>query len=127
MLRLREEIALAGTCLLALAVMSCAFAAGTLSAGEKETPVENSLTKEGHERRIIHAWDGCTMWGTILSGSREIPGDPAQFSKRILEEMIDEEAAAHVDAISYCLFTAFWSDLPSSKITDLCSSSATSA
>ncbi|MFV1968168.1 MAG: hypothetical protein ACC628_22320, partial [Pirellulaceae bacterium] len=40
-------------------------------------------------------------------------------SKRILEEMIDEEAAAHVDAIAYCLFTAFWSDLPSSKITDL--------
>ena len=74
--------------------------------------------------RIVHVWDGCTMWLTILdqrvgAPNREIPGPAAQFSKRILEEMIDEEAAAHVDAIAYCLFTAFWSDLPSSKITDL--------
>ena len=65
------------------------------------------------------------MWMTILNtgfygdDNREIPGDSAQFSKRILEEMIDEEAAAHVDAISYCLFTAFWSDLSCSKVTDL--------
>jgi hypothetical protein len=32
---------------------------------------------------------------------------------------IDEEAAAHVDAVSYCLFTAFWSSLPDSALTDL--------
>jgi len=83
-------------------------------------------TKEDVRKgRIIHSWDGCTMWMTILNvgyygaNNREIPEDAAAFSKRILEEMIDEEAAAHVDAISYCLFTAFWSDLPSSRITDL--------
>jgi hypothetical protein len=49
--------------------------------------------------RIVHVWDGCTMWLTILdqrvgAPNREIPGPAAQFSKRILEEMIDEEAAA---------------------------------
>ena len=60
------------------------------------------------------------MWETILKAeNRVIPQPKAQFSKRILEEMIHEEAAAHVDAIAYCLFTAFWSDLPSSKITDI--------
>ena len=75
--------------------------------------------------RIVHAWDGCTMWSAILNvdyngpPSREIPGPAAQFSQRILEELVDEEAAAHVDTIAYCLFTAFWSDVPSSKLTDL--------
>ena len=65
------------------------------------------------------------MWSTILNvdyngpPNREIPKPVAQFSKRILEELIDEEAAAHVDAISYCLFTGGWSDVPTSKITDL--------
>ena len=105
---------------------------------------ENSVVQEGHiektptgpataqrvatlprNGRIVHAWDGCTMWSAILNvnyfgpPNREIPGPPAEFSQRILEELIDEEAAAHVDAISYCLFTAFWSDVPSSKLTDL--------
>ena len=83
-------------------------------------------TGNSAERYILHAWDGCTMWTTLLSvdpagvvSNREIPEDAAGFSRRILEEMIDEEAATHVDAISYCLFTAFWSDLPGSAVTDL--------
>ena len=77
--------------------------------------------------KILHSWDGCSMWATILDGDvydpknrdRGISQPVAQFSKRMLEELIDEEAAAHVDAIAYCLFTAFWSDVPSSKTTDL--------
>ena len=74
---------------------------------------------------VLHAWDGVTMWATILNDNyypkpnRQIPKPAARFSRRILEEMIDEEAAAHIDAISYCLFTAFWSDVPKSKVTDL--------
>ena len=74
---------------------------------------------------ILHAWDGVTMWSTILNvdyygkPNREIPEPAAAFSRRILEEMVDEEAAAHVDAISYCLFTAFESDVPSSNVTEL--------
>lgn len=80
--------------------------------------------KDSPPKRILHAWDGVTMWATILnlnyyeSPNREIPKPAAKFSKRILEEMVDEEAAAHVDAISYCLFTAFWSDVPASKVTE---------
>jgi len=82
--------------------------------------VSGATKEDMRKRRIVHSWDGCTMWSTILNAnSREIRGDVAQFSKRILAEMIDEEAAAYVDAISYCLFTAFWSDLPSSKVADL--------
>jgi hypothetical protein len=75
--------------------------------------------------RIVHAWDGCTMWSTIFNvdyygpPNREIPAPAAPFSKRMLQELIDEEAAAHIDAISYCLFTAGWSDVPSSETTDL--------
>jgi len=73
-------------------------------------------------RKILLSWDGVSAWGSILAGKsseRKASEPVAQFSKRILEELIDEESAAHVDAIVYCLFTAFWSDLPSSKITDL--------
>ena len=82
-------------------------------------------TPEKTQRRILHAWDGVTMWATILntnyytSPNREIPKPAAKFSQRILEELVDEEAAANVDTISYCLFTAFWSDVPSSKVTEL--------
>ena len=106
--------------LLALVLVNCVFAMAVSGAGEAETPVDQGVSPHRGEGRIVHSWDGCTMWATILNVSnREIPGDVALFSKRILEEMIDEEAAAHVDAIAYCLFTAFWSDLPSSKITEL--------
>ena len=106
-----------GPCLFVFVAVSCVSAAS--SVGETEMPPDHSVSPHRGKGQIVHAWDGCTMWGTILSGRREVPGDAAQFSKRILEEMIDEEAAAHVDAIAYCLFTAFWSDLPSSTVTDL--------
>ena len=99
------------------------------SGGAEETTNGSATRKKGaadsRVGRIVHAWDGCTMWSTILnvdyygSPNREIPTPAAAFSKRMLEELVDEEAAAHVDAIAYCLFTAGWSDVPSSKITDL--------
>ena len=109
-----------GTCLFTLVVVICVFATPASGAGETQTPVDHEVSPHTGQGRILHSWDGCTMWGTILNAnSRDIPGDVAQFSKRILEEMIDEEAAAHVDAVAYCLFTAFWSDLPSSKITEI--------
>ena len=97
------------------------LAGGSVNARGDEEP-EADRTRAG---RIVHAWDGCTMWSAILNvdyngpPNREIPGPPAEFSQRILEELVDEEAAAQVDAIAYCLFTAFWSDVPSSKLTDL--------
>lgn len=104
-------------------------APGTVLPQDAAQPKREGPKREGPKRegRIVHAWDGCTMWATILDTSyydaknrtRDIPKPAAKFSKRILEEMIDEEAAAHVDAIAYCLFTAFWSDLPNSKITDI--------
>ena len=67
------------------------------------------------------------MWATILDANcygredrvRGTSEPAAQFSKRMLEEMIDEEAAAHVDTLCYCVFTAFRSDLPSSKIAEI--------
>jgi hypothetical protein len=93
------------------------FAAGASAADTAAASQKPAAAPHTGEGRIIHVWDGITMWGTILNSNREPSGDAAQFSKRILEEMVDEEAAAHVDAIAYCLFTAFYSDLPSSKIT----------
>jgi hypothetical protein len=99
---------------------ACWLAVGCGPACAAEKPGADE-TRAG---RIVHAWDGCTMWLAIMNqrlGAPDpaIPGPAAEYSQRILEEMIDEEAAAHVDAIAYCLFTAFWSDLPSSKVTDL--------
>jgi hypothetical protein len=92
---------------------------------QQQVPIQNQPSKDvtandRTEHTIIHSWDGCTMWQTVISAeNRAITTSKAEFSQRMLEEMIDEEAAAQVDAIAYCLFTAFWSDLPSSKITDL--------
>ena len=69
---------------------------------------------------MLQTWDGSSMWGSILNcRGRSATETAGRLSKRIIEEMIDEEAAAHVDALAYCLFTGFWSDLPSSKTTDL--------
>ena len=93
-----------------------------LVAGARADEPVRAATRDGF---VLHAWDGVTMWSTILNvdyygkPNREVPEPAAPFSRRILEELIDEEAAAHVDAISYCLFTAFESDVPSSKVTDL--------
>ena len=105
----------------------CHQAGVNMEAGADQATPEKTAAAQPREGRIVHAWDGCTMWATVLDGrvydpknrDRGISQPVAQFSKRMLEEMIDEEAAAHVDVITYCLFTAFWSDLPSSKITDL--------
>jgi len=98
--------------------------AGTTAEVTATASAANAAAEE-KQRRILHAWDGVTMWATILntnyyeSPNREIPEPAAKFSQRILEELVDEEAAANVDTISYCLFTAFWSDVPSSKVTEL--------
>ena|GEM_PF-648917 len=92
---------------------------------QQQQQQQKKKKKKKKKKRILHAWDGCTMWATILNvdyyelPNREIPKPAAKFSQRILEEMIDEEAAANVDTISYCLFTAFMSDVPSSKVTEL--------
>ena len=50
--------------------------------------------------RIVHAWDGCSMWSTIFNvdyygpPNREIREPAAEFSQRMLQELVDEEAAA---------------------------------
>ena len=81
-----------GACWLAGA---CGYACGDEEPGA-------SRRRAGH---ILHAWDGCTMWLTILDQrggtvNRDIPERAARYSKRMLEEMIDEEAAAHVQHIN---------------------------
>ena len=87
---------------LIVAVASC-LGVGCADAWADEQPGAEP-TRAG---RIVHSWDGCTMWSAILNvdyngpPNREIPEPAAQFSKRILEELVDEEAAAHVDAIAY--------------------------
>ena len=41
-----------------------------------------ATTEDACKRRIVHSWDGCTMWGTILSGSPETPPSSASGSWR---------------------------------------------
>jgi len=75
---------------------------------------------DAEHRFLLQTWDGDSMWNSTLKYRGRSATEPlAEYSRRMLEEMIDEEAAANVDALSYCLFTAFWSDLPDSKLTDL--------
>ena len=85
-----------------------------------DPPVRNDISNDARHRYLLQTWDGDSMWNSTLAYRGRSASEPlAEYSKRMLEEMIDEEAAAHVDALSYCLFTAFWSDLPNSKVTDL--------
>ena len=66
-------------------------------------------TPKKMQRRIVHAWDGVTMWATILntnyyeSPNREIPKPAEKFSQRILEELVDEEAVQFI-LIAICFY-----------------------
>ena len=110
-----------------LLAFECENAGADAKAAAEPGTSEPRASCDKSPRKILHCWDGCSAWGPVIDRAildekrrkRKIPEPTAQFSKRILEEMIDEEAAAQVDTLAYCLFTAFWSDVPSSKITDL--------
>ena len=110
---------------LVLRLLGATFIAACCADASAQTIAQEIAADKTRVGRVVHAWDGCSMWSSILNvdyygpPNREVPAPAAEFSKRILEELVDEEAAAHVDAIAYCLFTAFWSDLPSSKLTDI--------
>jgi len=110
---------------LVLCLLGASFFAAGCAFASAQTIAQEIAADKTRAGRVVHAWDGCSVWSAILNvdyygpPNREVPAPAAEFSKRILEELVDEEAAAHVDAISYCLFTAFWSELPSSKLTDI--------
>ena len=110
---------------LVLRLLGAYFIAAGCAYASSQTIIQDIAADKTRVGRVVHAWDGCSMWSAILNvdyygpPNREVPAPTAEFSKRILEELVDEEAAAHVDAIAYCLFTAFWSELPSSKLTDI--------
>ncbi len=108
-----------------LRLLGASFIAAGCADASAQTIAQEIASDKMRAGRVVHAWDGCSMWSAILNvdyygpPNREVPAPAAEFSKRILEELVDEEAAAHVDAIAYCLFTAFWSELRSSKLTDI--------
>ncbi len=110
---------------LVLRLLGASFIAAGCAYASAQTIAQEIAADKTRAGRVVHAWDGCSVWSAILNvdyygpPNREVPAPAAEFSKRILEELVDEEAAAHVDAIAYCLFTAFWSELPSSKLTDI--------
>ena len=76
------------------------------------SPMQDQTKQDVRKGRIVHSWDGCTMWMTILNvgyygaDNREIPGDPARFSKKIFEEMIDRSSLRpprKVNTRNYCM------------------------
>ena len=70
------------------------------------------------ERRIIINWDESNMWGPILH-NMGICGASDQLTKRVLEEIVDEHAAAGVDTIVQCFFgSGFCGTLESSETAD---------
>jgi len=101
-------------------VLLVMFLAAPVFVCNAESPAANASKNDAREGYILQTWDGDSYWNSTLAYRGRSASEPlAEYNKRILEEMIDEEAAAHVDALSYCLFTAFWSDLPDSAVTDL--------
>ena len=70
------------------------------------------------ERRIVINWDECSMWLPILR-NMGTSGASDQLTKRVLEEIVDEHAAAGVDTIVQCFFgSGFCGTLESSETAD---------
>ncbi len=69
------------------------------------------------ERRIIINWDGGSLWWDLFKHRGSSEASP-QFLKSMLEQCIDEHAAAQVDTFVECIFFCFRSQVPSS-VTDL--------
>ena len=89
-------------CLLSLAVADHATA-------QEVKPEMNRTT----EHRIIVNWDG----GSIERGLfHHRPVKSAEFTKSVLEEMIDEHARARVDVLTHVVFAQFKTTLPSSNV-----------
>ena len=93
---------------IAVACIACAAAAACATAQKvKKDMAENK------ERRIIINWDG----GSIERGLfYHRPRLSAEFTKRMLEEMIDEHARARVDTLTQVVFHQFKTTLPSSNV-----------
>ncbi len=73
---------------------------------------------EKRERRIIINWDLHNMWFPILQNLGTC-GPSDQLTKRVLEEIVDEHAAAGVDTIVQCVFgSGFCGELESSETAD---------
>ena len=73
---------------------------------------------EKRDRRIIINWDECSMWLPILQNIGAC-GPSDQLTTRVLEEIVDEQAAAGVDTIVQCFFgSGFLGGLESSETAD---------
>jgi len=90
-----------------------------LSAEGVQGQTEKQAAQAGRERRIIVNWDEECLFRPIFK-NRMVSKPDAQFTRRMLEDLIDEHAAVHVDTVVQCVFGAgFRSHVPSSKMTDL--------
>ena len=79
---------------------------------------ENSAgLQEKRERRILTNWDMSSFEHGFFANREKLS---PQFVKRLLEEAVDEHAAAQVDTLVHCVFIRFYSHLKvPSKVTDL--------
>jgi len=71
------------------------------------------------ERRIIVNWDEECMFAPLFK-NRLVAKPDGQFTKKVLEEIIDEHAAVGVDTIVHCVFgTGFKGHLAASKVAEV--------
>jgi hypothetical protein len=93
-------------------ILFCAVASGAVWGGEK-------TGERWREARLIVNWDEEEMFRPLLANQQTAQPD-AQVTKRLLEEIIDEHAAVHVDVLVHCVFGAgFREHVPNSRLADL--------
>lgn len=60
-----------------------------------DPPVSDEPGDDAEHRFLLQTWDGDSMWNSTLKYRGRSATEPlAEYSRRMLEEMIDEEAAA---------------------------------
>jgi len=98
---------------LTAAVLCIACAAAAACATAQEVKREMSGSKE---RRIIINWDGGSLERGLFHHRPQVS---AEFTKQMLEEMIDEHARARVDTLTQVVFFHFKTNLPSSDVLEV--------
>ena len=79
----------------------------------KDAPMRNVSGDDKHDRRIVVNWDGDSFFWTLFKCRAKVD---LESVKRVLEEMVAEQACAGVDVWSECVFWQFRTALPFSRV-----------
>ena len=86
-------------------VLSLVSVQGALRAAERETSTTSVSPRDEREWRIIINWDEENLWFPLLK-ARGLSEPSGEAARKLLEEIIDEHAAAKVDTVVQVIFGA---------------------